>query len=135
MAKRKVTSEKLMGNKNAEKWNIDTATELFNSAIELSENIDYDFIGEIAKDLNQDKGLFDHLVERFPELKPLKTRIKSNCEVNCYRNTKKNRINTAVGIINLKSNHGWTDRNEIDHTTKGEQIKQVFVIGGKEIEF
>jgi hypothetical protein len=97
-------------NTNAEKWTIDKATEFFNKAIALSKDKEYDFIGEIAYDLDQDKGTFDYLVDKFPELSTLKSRIKNNCEVNCFRNLKKENINVAAGIINLKANHGWSDR-------------------------
>lgn len=97
-------------NKNAEKWNLENAIKFFESALELSKNADYDFIGEVAYDLDQDKGVFDYLIEKFPELTVLKTRIKHNCEVNCFRNIKKENINVGAGMINLKSNHGWTDR-------------------------
>jgi hypothetical protein len=97
-------------NTNAEKWTIEKATEFFNKAIALSKDKEYDFIGEIAYDLDQDKGTFDYLVDKFPELSILKSRIKNNCEVNCFRNLKKENINVAAGIINLKANHGWSDR-------------------------
>lgn len=116
------------GNKNAEKWDLETSTDLFNKAIEMSKNQDYDFIGEIAYDLDLDKGIFDHIIERFPELKPMKQRLLANCEVNCYRNVKKEKINVAVGIINLKSNHKWTDRQEVDHTTKGDKLETPNII-------
>lgn len=107
-------------NKNAEKWDYETAVDFFNKATELSRNSQYDFLGEIAYDLEVDKGTFDYLVEKYPDLKHYKNRIKSNCEVNCFRNMKKENINVATGMINLKSNHGWTDRN--DHTTAGEKL-------------
>src|SRR5690606_2091790 len=99
-----------LNNTNAEKWDKDTAYSFFEAAIELSEKDEYDFIGEVAKDMKQDKGVFDYLVEKFPELKKHKERIKNNCEVNCFRNGKKGNIVSALSIMNLKSNHGWTDR-------------------------
>ena len=85
------------GNNNAEKWDIETATNLFNQAIDLSKLPEYDFIGEIAYDLELDKGTFDYLVEKFPQLYLLKKRILYNCEVNCFRNMKKENINVATG--------------------------------------
>jgi len=103
------------GNTNAEKWTKEQATDFMNESVELSENPEYDFIGEVAKDLNQDKGTFDYLISKFPELRRFKTRILSNCEVNCFRNSKKGKIKEATAIVNLKSNHGWTDRIENDN--------------------
>jgi hypothetical protein len=106
-------------NKNAEKWSLEVATEFMNKAVKLSAKDEYDFIGEVAKDLGSYIDVFDYLGEKFKELKPLKSEIKRNCEVNCFSNGKKGEINTAMAIMNLKSNHGWTDRQE--QTIKTEQ--------------
>lgn len=119
-------------NTNAEKWTIEKATEFMTKAVELSKSYDYDFIGEIAKELDSYIDVFDYLVEKFPELKRLKTKMKRNCEVNCFSNIKKENINTAAGIINLKSNHGWTDRTQQDVTTQGKAIQSQFIVSTKE---
>jgi len=121
-------------NTNAEKWTEEKAAELLEKAVELSKNTDYDFIGEIAKDLDTYIDVFDYLVDKFPHLKKLKTRMKRNCEANCFSNIKKENINTGAGIMNLKSNHGWTDRVQNDHTTKGKEIEPqpTFVVSSQE---
>jgi len=124
--------EKMKGNSNAEKWTEEVATDFMNKAVAMSKDKEYDFIGEVAYDLDQDKGVFDYLVDKFPHLKKLKTRIKSNCEVNCFRNIKKENINTGAGIMNLKSNHGWTDRVQQDHVTKGKEIQPTFIVQTQE---
>jgi len=104
-------------NKNAEKWTIEEATELMDSALELSmkkEGNDYiyDFIGEIARDLRQYKELFGYLSDKFKGLEVTHNKIVSNCESNCFYNGKKSNIVPSMAIMNLKSNHGWTDRSE-----------------------
>lgn len=130
-------------NTNAEKWNYDDALELYSRAFELSENKEiyvvskeevlgyrYDFIGELIKELKseyKDTGRVYHqllsrdLPSRFEDLKTQWEDLKSVMETNCYSNTKKGIINTAVGIINLKSNHDWKDRTAIDSTVRVEQ--------------
>jgi hypothetical protein len=108
-------------NTNAEKWTLEEATELFNNALDKSVLKDYDFIGEIARDLDTYRDVFTYLVDKFPILKDTHKRILSNLEANCFSHTKKGEINVAVGIVNLKSNHGWTDRNDI--TTKGDKVE------------
>ena len=120
MTKKKVGAPK--ENLNAEKWTIEKATKLMSDAVELSKNTDYDFIGEIAKDLDSYIDVFDYLVDKFPELKKLKNKMKRNCEANCFTNIKKENINTGAGIMNLKSNHGWTDRVQSDITTQGKSL-------------
>jgi len=105
-------------NKNAEKHTIEEAKKLFEKGVELTkERDDLDFIGEVAYELGTNRSHFDYLVDKFPELKPLRKRIKENCEVNCFRNGKKGNINTAMAIVNLKSNHNWTDRQEVKQET------------------
>jgi len=103
-------------NKNAEKWTLEEATIFIEKAVELSQDTEYDFIGEIAKELNQYKEIFSYLVDKFPELKQQHKRLVSNCESNCFYNGKKNKIVPSLAIMNLKSNHGWTDRIETNNT-------------------
>lgn len=102
------------GNTNAEQWTLMEAETLFISALELTKKDEYDFIGEIARDLNTYRAVFDYLVEKFPELTELYKKIHSNLEANCFLHTKKETINVATGIVNLKSNYKWTDRQQVD---------------------
>jgi hypothetical protein len=129
--KKKVGAPK--DNMNAEKWTLEAATKLMTDAVELSKNTDYDFIGEIAKDLDTYIDVFDYLVDKFPELKKYKNKMKRNCEANCFSNIKRENINTGAGIMNLKSNHGWTDRVQQDHTTQGDKLESNFIVGSKEL--
>jgi len=109
-------------NTNAEKWGVNEATKFMDEAVELSSDRDYDFIGEVAKDLGQYHHLFKYLVDKFPSLKTHHNKILSNCESNCFYNGKKNKIVPSLAIMNLKSNHGWTDRSQTDITTNGNDI-------------
>lgn len=114
-------------NKNAEKWTLKEATKLFDDALKLSKEkkdnqYTYDFIGEIARDLDQYKEVFSYLSDKFPLLKNKHNRIISNCESNCFYNGKNSNIVPSLAIMNLKSNHGWTDR--VDNTSKGDKISQ-----------
>jgi len=131
------------GNKNAEKWTFKKAVKLFNDAIKLSEESEsyylkvgekavevtgykYDFIGEIARELGTFKEIFTHLSNRFEILKRPHNQLITNLESNCYYNTKKGAIKEATGIVNLKSNHKWTDR--LDQTTKDKEIQTTPII-------
>jgi len=124
------------GNKNAEKWTFKKAIRLYNDAIELSnqketfkingknvEGYSFDFIGEIARELGTYHKLITiHLPERFPQLNRKKNELLSNLESNCYSNGKKGIIKEASALMNLKSNWAWTDRQQLDHTSKGDKI-------------
>lgn len=113
------------GNKNAEKWTLRISVEFYKKCIELTNEREevivngnpvngykYDFIGEIAGELGTYKQVFDHLLKRFPTLKRLYNQFHTNIERNCYCNGKKGTIKEASAIMNLKSNHKWTDRQE-----------------------
>jgi hypothetical protein len=127
------------GNKNALKWTKEKSEQLFKDAIKLTdkkesyiingksvEGYKFDFIGEIARELGTyHKAITRDIINNHPELKTQLNILINNLEQNCYSNTKKGIINTAVGIVNLKSNHKWTDR--VDNTTKGEEIKMPII--------
>lgn len=100
-------------NTNAVKWTFEQANELFQKCLETSSDKKSDcndFIGEVAQEHKTTLSTLDYLKTKFPELEAVYTDIKSNCESNCFRNGKKGTINSALAIMNLKSNHGWTDR-------------------------
>jgi hypothetical protein len=119
----------LKGNKNAEHWTLEDAKVLFNSALELTKLDDYDFIGEIARDLNTYRAIFDYLVDKFPELQEVHKRILSNLEANCFFHTKKETINVATGIVNLKSNYKWTDRQQVDtNVTLSDELPKIIKV-------
>ena len=108
---------KMIGNKNAEKWTFEEAEKLLLEAVEISNKNGYDFIGEVAKKQGTYHDVYTYLVEKFPELKSLHTQIKRNCEVNCFSSGKNGNIVPSMAIMNLKSNHGWTDRVETEQKT------------------
>ena len=95
-------------------WTFEEAEKFLLKAVELSDSESFDFIGEVAKKMKSYIEVFDYLIDKFPTLKPLKTQIKRNCEVNCFSNGKKGNIVPSMAIMNLKSNHNWTDRNTVE---------------------
>lgn len=113
-------------NTNAEKWSFEESEKILLEAVEMaykkdSDGYKYDFIGEIARELKLYKEVFTYLRDKYPkELTELHKELISTLEANCFYNAKKGNINTAIGIVNLKSNHGWTDR--VDTTSKDEKI-------------
>lgn len=106
-------------NTNAEKWTIEDASTLFHKCLITAKDKSLDcndFIGEIAQENNTTLWQLDYLKEKFPVLENVYRQIKSNCEANCFANGKKNKIVPSLAIMNLKSNHGWTDRLESTNT-------------------
>ena len=123
-------------NKNAEKWTLEKSIELFDSADDIVkrkteylvhgskiQGYEFDFIGELADELEVYRDLLQRdIPNKFPQFTARFNKLKNKLETNCYSNTKKGIINTAVGIVNLKSNHNWTDKLQTDHTTNGKDI-------------
>lgn len=122
-----------IGNKNALKYSLEYAIELFNKAIELSKKktdyiigqnkikgFEYHFIGEVATsdELDTYTDIFKYLKEAYPETLDLYNKLRNRLESNCFSDSKKGIIKEATAIMNLKSNYKWTDRNDI--TSKNE---------------
>lgn len=124
--------ENLIDNKNAEKWTFEKAEKLFKQALKESNTSKYDFIGELAKKLGTYIDVFDYLIDKFPDLKHYKPAIMRNCEANCFSNGKNGDINTAMAIVNLKSNHGWTDRSENTQNINLESTEFTIINGSKD---
>ena len=103
------------GNTNAETWTIEEATILFNKCLETARDKTLDcndYLGEVAQEHDTTLSTLDYLKKKFPELEKIYIKSKQFCETNCFRNAKKGTIVPSLAIMNLKSNHGWTDRVE-----------------------
>lgn len=108
------------GNQYHEKWTEDEAIRILEDAIKLANSKEgnaytYDFIGEVARDMGYYKEIFTYLKDKFKSCKPLHRQLVSTLESNCFYNSKKGNIKEATAIVNLKSNHNWTDRVEQKH--------------------
>jgi hypothetical protein len=108
------------GNQYNEHWTLEQSTKFLDEGIEISSRKEFDFIGEVAREQESYHHVYNYIVEKFPSLQPKLNQIKANCERNCFYNGKKGDIVPSLAIMNLKSNHGWTDR--VDQTTKGKEI-------------
>lgn len=106
--------EGLKDNKNAEKWTLEQSIALFENAVKVAKSKKLDFIGEVAQELDTYRDIFTYLKDKFNECKPLYKRLEQECEANCFSHGKNGDIIPSLAIMNLKSNHKWTDR--IDNT-------------------
>lgn len=108
-------------NNNAEVWDLDTAIKFMQDSLVLAKEKKHDFIGEVARDMDIYREVYSYLARKYKECDKIYKRINQECESNCFSHGKKGDINTAMAIVNLKSNHNWTDR--VDNTSKGNEIK------------
>ena len=110
-------------NKNAEKWTLDESVKFMELALKTAKTDELDFIGEVASKLDSYREIFVYLKDKFSECKVLYKRLEQQCESNCFSHGKTGDIVPSLAIMNLKSNHGWTDR--VDTTTKGHSVTRV----------
>ena len=111
----------MLHNRNAEVWDLEAAVKFMNDSLELAKEKKHDFIGEVARDMDTYRDVYTYLKKKYKECMPIYKRIMQECESNCFTHGKKGDINTAMAIVNLKSNHDWTDR--VDTTSKGNEMK------------
>lgn len=113
-------------NKNAEKWTLEESIKFMESALVIAKKKKLDFIGEVASELDTYREIFVYLKDKFKECKTLYKRLEQQCESNCFSHGKTGDIVPSLAIMNLKSNHGWTDR--IDQTTKDKEVNSTTII-------
>lgn len=104
------------GNTNAQKWTKESATALMNQALELSYDESYSFLGSIWRALYVAPSTITMIVENY-DLKVILEMIKNNCAHNCFVNATHAK-NQQIYLLNLKSNHGMTERVETNNTHK-----------------
>lgn len=101
-------------NTNAEKWDLETSVNFMNESLDLAKTKKHDFIGEVARDMDSYREVYTYLKDKFKECKHIYKRIIQECESNCFSHGKNGDIIPSLAIMNLKSNHKWTDR--VDNT-------------------
>ena len=113
------------GNTYAEKWtkievkkalnhihNYVVANKTFYLGVALAENTLYPDIWEYwKKKFAEDEEVFRSI-----------KRIEAKIEANLLSQAASNKINATIAIFVLKNKYKWSDKQEIDHTSKGESI-------------
>lgn len=114
------------GNQNALKWDYEASVKLFDDMLEESYT-GVDFLGTLQRKFKITRNVITLILDRYPDLKETWDLVKESVESNCYENAKKAK-GQAIYIINLKSNHKWTDRiqTDTDITFKPTDINDIF---------
>lgn len=105
-------------NKNAEKWSEAEALSLGNRLIDwLKESRTNIFMKDfliLQNDYYND--LIVYLSEKYTSFSELIKRAKEIQEIKLLQNSTENNINPTMTIFILKNNHGWKDKQEVEHT-------------------
>jgi hypothetical protein len=115
--KTSLTSEQMIGNNAAEKWTFAAAESFFKQALIDSE--DAITLNDVARAQGQYYEVFEYLCDKFPVFLTIKKQILRNIESNTYKGALNDTYVASVAIFGLKHNHGWTDKSQVDVTTKG----------------
>lgn len=113
------------GNKNAEKWTEEIAIALGNELIEWlkakKSNIFYEEFLVIEKNL--DDSLIFYLETKFNSFAELKARAKRIQEIKLKKYGVADKLNATMTKFIMINNHDYkSERQDIDHTTKGDKI-------------
>lgn len=121
------------GNTNTTIYSEDDCNKILDTCIEMSKQKEptddsvykFDFIGTILSEVGLYYRLLDEFIERYPYLKAKYSMLKQQMEINCYENSKRNKINPTIGLANLRANHKWTDRQDMTSGDKPLSISTV----------
>lgn len=113
------------GNKTAEKW---TKEITLKSLRELEANVKADkifYLGIALAQLDLYPQIWADWQVKFKDDNDVSValkRVEAQVEANLLLQAGTNKINATIAIFVLKNKYKWSDKQEIDHTSKGESI-------------
>lgn len=113
------------GNKNAEKWNrIEVLKNLSVIQTKVKKNKVF-YLGVILAEIGLYHQIWSEWTAKFVDdnvVSDIIKKIEAQIEANLLQLAGSNKMNTAIAIFVLKNKYRWSDKQEIDHTSKGESI-------------
>ena len=113
------------GNKYAEKWDKTTVLKALNHILHDVKTNKLVYLGVALANLSLYNSIWTDWVKKFdnvPEVTQTIKRIEGQIEANLLDQALHNKVNSKVAIFVLQNKYKWSDRQEIDHTSKGESI-------------
>jgi len=113
------------GNTNAEKWTKDEVLKCLSVIYQKVKKDKTFYLGVALAQLDLYPELWSVWSKKFDEDKIVFQAIKkieAQIEANLLQLAGSNKMNTAIAIFVLKNKYKWSDKQEIDHTSKGESI-------------
>src|SRR5690606_28163159 len=115
------------GNKNAQKWTEEEALKLGEELLswmkEKPENVFFKEFLIYENDYYEE--LTDYLSNKYESFLNVLKKAKKIQELKIVKLSSDNKLNPTMSIFCLKNLHDWRDRQDVDHTTKGEDIKNL----------
>jgi len=113
------------GNKTAEKWTRQNTLKILD---EILENVKHDkifYLGVALAQIDLYSELWSFWINKFKgddDVFQAIKRVEAQIESNLLLQAGTNKINATIAIFVLKNKYKWSDKQEIDHTSKGESI-------------
>jgi len=120
-----------IGNKNAEKYTLEwVQEELTSMLLELHQNKDIVYIGELFEDKEYSRYRYHEWVNKYSDDEIVlltNKKIKEILESRAVIGGMKNHLNCAMTIFHLKNNYGWKDKQELDISDR-KQVEEIEMI-------
>lgn len=113
------------GNKNAEKYSKEVVLKHLSTILKSVKTEKIFYIGVALVELDLYPEIWSIWSKKFEDdilvIQAIK-RVEAQIEANILRLAGTNQMNTAIAIFVLKNKYKWSDKQEIDHTSRGESI-------------
>lgn len=117
-------SEKMKGNTNAEKWDLQRTEMFFDDILKyVQKNTKCRSLSEAVVEVGEYEELISYLLNKYPDtvFKSIK-RAKDIVKNRLVKQGLDGKANSTMAIFILKNNHNMTDKQQTDITTQGKEI-------------
>ena len=117
-------SEKMKGNTNAEKWDIERTEMFFDDILKyIQKNTNCRSLSEAVIEVGEYEELISYLLNKYPDtvFKSIK-RAKDIVKNRLVKQGLDGEANSTMAIFILKNNHNMTDKQQTDLTTNGKEL-------------
>ena len=119
------------GNKYAEKWNKVTTLKALNQIFQDVKDNKLVYLGVALANIGLYGSIWTDWLAKFGkdrEVSETIKRIEGQIESHLLDQALHNKVNSKVAIFVLQNKYKWSDKKEIDHTSKGESMAPVINI-------
>ncbi|SDJ95522.1 DNA-packaging protein gp3 [Pedobacter sp. ok626] len=112
-------------NKYAEKWTKQVVLDHLTQILQKVKTDKIFYLGVALAELDLYHQVWSEWTKKFETDKQVSDtikRIEGLIEANILQLAGSNKMNTAIAIFVLKNKYKWSDKHEVDHTSKGESI-------------
>lgn len=123
-------SEKMQGNKNAEKWDLERTEMFFDDILKhVKNNKKCRSLAEACVEVGEYEDLMNYLLNKYSDtvFRSIK-KAKDIVKTRLVNQGLDGEANPTMAIFILKNNHQMTDKNQTDITTNGKDVNTAPVI-------